>query len=215
MATTNVPDHVIFGPGGGDLNYGDVRALPLQLRIEALRRRHEAWLVDQSKHLAASAASPFALAVMTCVGIEALGLIAFGEGADLRDPFVAVLDEMDARFRKPLSANFKAAFDARWAGTLDKKAKAASNGTAAEFLYVSFRCSMIHGYRGRAVFLTGDETSSVSLDETEGTMALNPWWMWKRYEDVVKSSFDEIVNASLTPNPKRAHAVQRLALMLQ
>jgi hypothetical protein len=74
---------------------------------------------------------------------------------------------------------------------------------------------MIHGYRGRAVFLTGDDTSSVVLQEADGTMALNPWWMWRSYEEVVKSSFDEIVNALLAQNPKRRTAELRLALMLK
>ncbi len=217
MATTNVPDHVIFGPGGGDLNYGHVRALPLQLQIEALCRRHAAWLVDQSKPLAASAASPFPLAVMACVGMEALGQIAYGAGpkvSDLSYPFVQVAREMDPLFSATLTPAFRAAFTSRWSGALDPKAKTASVGDAASLLYVFFRNSMIHGYRGRAVFLTADETSSVKLDEAEGTMALNPWWMWRRYEEVVKSNFDDIVNASLASNPKRANAVQRIALML-
>jgi hypothetical protein len=74
---------------------------------------------------------------------------------------------------------------------------------------------MIHGYRGRAVFLTGDETTSVLLQDADGTMALNPWWLWKRYEEVVKSNFDAIVNAAVTPNPKRTNAERRLALMLK
>ncbi len=218
MATTNVPDHVIFGPGGGDLNYDQVRALPLQLQIEALSRRHGAWLVEQSRPLAASAASPFPLAVMACVGMEALGQIAYGAGPNVRDlsyPFVQVAREMDPVFSATLTPAFNAAFTSRWSSTLDPKARTAYVGDTASLLYTFFRNSMIHGYRGRAVFLTANETSSVRLDETEGTMALNPWWMWKRYEDVVKSCFDDIVNASLTPNPKRAHAVQRLALMLQ
>lgn len=220
MATFNVPDHVCFGPDGrgGDFNYGQVRALTPQLQIEALRRRHAAWLVDQSKPLAASGASPFPLAVMACVGMEALGQIAYGAGPNVRDlsyPFVHVAREMDSLFSTTLTPAFSAAFTSRWSSTLDPKARTASVGDTASLLYMFFRNSMIHGYRGRAVFLTADETSSVKLDETEGTMALNPWWMWRRYEDVVKSSFDDIVNASRTPNPKRAHAVQRLALMLQ
>lgn len=218
MATTNVPDHVIFGPGSGDLNYGQVRALPLQLQIEALARRHGAWLVEQSRPLHASAASPFPLAVMACVGMEALGQIAYGAGPNARDlsyPFVQVAREIDPLFAAPLTPAFRVAFDARWTGALDLKANTASVGDAASLLYVFFRNSMIHGYRGRAVFLTADDTSSVKLDEPEGTMALNPWWMWKRYEEVVKSNFDDIMNASLTPNPKRANAVQRLALMLK
>jgi hypothetical protein len=86
----------------------------------------------------------------------------------------------------------------------DLKAKTTSVSDAASLLYVFFRNWMIHGYRGRAVFLTADETSSFKLEEPEGTMALNPGWLWKRYEEVVASNFDYIVNSSLTPNPKRA-----------
>lgn len=220
MATFNVPDRVCFGPDGrgGDFNYGQVRALTPQLQIEALRRRHGAWLVDQSKPLAANGASPFPLAVMACVGMEALGQIAFGAGPNPKDlsyPFVQVAREMDPLFAATLTPAFRAAFDSRWTGALDLKAKTTSVGDAASLLYMFFRNSMIHGYRGRAVFLTADETPSVKLEEPEGTMALNPSWLWKRYEDVVTSNFDDIVNASLTPNPKRANAVQRLALMLK
>jgi hypothetical protein len=157
MATTNVPDHAIFGPGGGDLNYGQVRALPLQLQIEALSRRHGAWLVEQSRPLAASAGSPFPLAVMAYVGMEALGQIAYGAGPNDRDlsyPFVQVAREMDPLFSATLTPAFRAAFDSRWTGALDLKAKTTSVGDAASLLYVFFRNSMIHGYRGRAVFLS-------------------------------------------------------------
>ena len=62
MAIFNVPDNVCFGPDGrgGDFDYGQVRALALtpQLQIEALRLRHEAWLVAQSRVLATTASSP-------------------------------------------------------------------------------------------------------------------------------------------------------------
>lgn len=216
MPTFNVPDHVVFGPAGNgkDLSYGDVRAMQTQDRVAALRRRHEAWLVDQSKALAASAGSPFPLAVMTCIGMEALGLIAFGPGSKLKDPFVAVATVVDSRFTLPLSATFKANLVARWAVTLDPDARPGAVGSHADLLYFFFRNSMVHGFRGRGVFLTGDETSDMSVQDADGTMTLNPWWLWARYEKAVTVTFDEIESSTASSSAKRASAERHLALML-
>jgi hypothetical protein len=216
MPTYNVPDPVVFGPTGKgpDFNYGQVRGLLPQAQIEALRLRHEAWLVAQAKILADSGSSPFPLAVMTCVGMEALGLVAFGPGGALKDPFVAVAGLMDARFAAPVSPTFKTNLVNRWTTTQDPEAKPGRVTTNAELLYFFFRNSMIHGFRGRGVFLTGDETQDFVVKEPEGTMILNPWWLWRSYEAAVTTVFNEIVANDASKSPKRANAEQHLALML-
>lgn len=214
----NVPDNVCFGPDGrgGDFNYGQVRALAPnhQLQIEALRRRHEAWLVAQSKVLATTASSPFPLAVMTCVGMEALGLLAFGPGSKPRDPFLAVAGIMDARFAAAVSQTFQSNLAERWATTLDSMAKPDSVTTNAQLLYFFFRNSLVHGFRGRGVFLTGDETQDFVTREAEGTMILNPWWLWRSYEAAVTAIFNEIVGSSASASTKRCAAEAHLKLML-
>ena len=216
MATFNIPDIVCFGPDGrgGDFNYGHVRALSPQLQIEALRLRHEAWLVAQSSVLATSASSPFPLAVMTCVGMEALGLLAFGSSAKQRDPFLAVAAIMDARFAVAVSPTFQSNLAKRWAATLDSDAKPNSVTTNAELLYFFFRNSLMHGFRGRGVFLTGDETQDFVTRDAEGTMVLNPWWLWRSYEAAVTATFNEIVGSSASASAKRRAAEDHLKLML-
>ncbi len=143
MATTNVPDHVIFGPdpSGNPLSYGDVRKLSVQERLGVLRR-------------------PF-------------------------DP----KDRADAR----------------------------RMNTVGDVLYTFFRNSMMHGFRGRAVFLTevDHESKDLTLIDADGTMILRPSWLWNRYVAVVGSTFDEIVAPASARNTKRACAEQYVALMLK
>ena len=216
MPTFNVPDKVCFGPNGhgGDFGYDQVRLLPTQSQIEALRLRHEAWLVAQSRTLATSASSPFPLAVMTCVGMEALDLLAFGQGAKQRDPFLAVAAIMDARFAAAVSPTFQSNLANRWATTLDSDAKPNSVTTNAELLYFFFRNSLIHGFRGRGVFLTGVETQDFVTHEAEGTRIWNPWWLWRSYEAAVTATFNEIVGSSSSASAKRRAAEAHLKLML-
>jgi hypothetical protein len=216
MATFNVPDNVCFGPDGrgGDFTYGQVRALASQLQIEALRLRHEAWLVAQSRVLATTGSSPFPLAVMACVGMEALGLLAFGSAAKQRDPFLAIAASMDARFAAAVSPTFQSNLVKRWAATLDSDAKPNSVTTNAELLYFFFRNSLMHGFRGRGVFLTGDETQDFVTRDAEGTMILNPWWLWRSYEATVTATFNEIVGSSASASAKRRAAEDHLKLML-
>jgi hypothetical protein len=213
-ATHNVPDHVVFGPkaSGGDFTYGEVRALNRQEQVEALRRRFEKWLIGQSEPIAESGASPFPLAVMTCVGIEALGQIAFGPGSALRDPFVSVAPLLDSRLGNALTATFLSALNARWATRLDAKADPAWVATVGELLYTFFRNSMIHGYRGRAVFLSEDQVADLALNETEGTMTVNPSWLWRCYVEAATEVFDKIESSS--DARMRANAEGYLAIML-
>lgn len=210
----NVPDHVVFGPraSGGDLTYGEVRALNRQEQVEALRRRFEKWLVGQSQPIADSGASPFPLAVMTCVGIEALGQIAFGPGSAQKDPFVSVAPLLDARLGNPLTPAFLSVFNSRWATRLDPQANPARVSSVGELLYTFFRNSMIHGYRGRGVFLSEDEVADMAVNETEGTMTVNPSWLWRRYGEVATTVFDKIESSA--DAGMRARAEDYLAMML-
>ena len=213
MAVHEVPDHVVFGPrrgGGADLTFGDVRnALSIQGKIEALRDRCDRWLIQQSKPLADSKGSPFPLAVMACVGIEALGQIAFGEGlagSPKSYAFVSVADRIDSRFRDPPTPGFLAALVARL--------PRAPAGKGSELFYTFFRNSMIHGYRGRSVFLTGDEVHDVALRESDGTMVLNPWWLWAEYEKVATTLLDEIERPTAS-TPRRSCAESYMSRMLR
>ena len=109
-----VPDEIVFGPDPSDpdhkseLNYGNVRALRSDLeRVKALRARIQKFLVEQSAPMAREVYAPFPLAVITCVGIEALGQIRFGDKGHGGIHFQDVLSVMDSRFSAPLDSRFK------------------------------------------------------------------------------------------------------------
>lgn len=216
MAAHNVPDDVVFGPdpGGSPLTYGAVRKLNAQARVEVLRRRFEHWLVGQSEPLVKSGGSAFPLSVMTCVGMEALGVVAYH--GDKR-PFQRVAARIDNRFADRLTSTFETNFRARWPFDARDWADATDMKTVGDVLYTFFRNSMVHGFRGRAVFLTEEdhESTDLTLREAEGTMILRPSWLWNRYVAVVGSTFDEIVRATAPGNAKRASAEKYVALMLK
>lgn len=212
----NVPDHVVFGPdpSGSPLTYGDVRKLSVQGQLEVLRRRHEHWLVGQSEPLAKSGGSAFPLSVMTCVGMEALGIVAYYGDSQ---PFQRIAADIDGRFAQTLTPTFKTNFTARWPFDARDRADAAKMTTVGDVLYTFFRNSMVHGFRGRAVFLTEEdhESKDLTVQDAEGSIVLRPSWLWKRYVAVVATTFHEIVTSSATARSKRTSAEKYVALMLK
>ena len=73
----------------------------------------------------------------------------------------------------------------------------------AEVLYTFFRNSFIHGYYGRAVFLTGDDTQEVEF-RADGCVLLHPWWFYERFSNVAREllveMFKEQQNGQLRRN---------------
>jgi hypothetical protein len=188
-----VPDTVCFGPAtdGGSLNYGQVRALPEEEQFLALNRRFDSFFVNQVNELARIengkrlVYSPFPLFLMTCVGIETLGKILFtrapaqneSEEDVQRLGFLKVCGGIDAGFPRALNKVQKQEYDQLWGANEHNKITC-----VAHIIYRLGRHTLVHGYRGKGVYITEDEAVPQWTMEG-GAVALNPYWFWKKFTD--------------------------------
>lgn len=187
-----VPDPVYFGPDekGDGLNYGQIRRFGEDEQFRALQRRVDTLFVGQVNELARREQgkrvvySPFPLFLMSCVGIETLGKIFFTspdftkeqEEDVQRDGFLAVCKRIDVGFSRPLTKEQKTGYDGLWGQNEHKKVT-----SIAHILYRFGRHTMIHGYRGKGVYLTEHE-SVPEWAVDEGAVVLNPYWFWERFK---------------------------------
>src|ERR1700679_60329 len=73
-----VPDNINFGEGldGKPITFGEVKTKDINTRILLLRKRLQIRFIDQMSILHENSKA-FPLAIMTCVGYETIGKIAF------------------------------------------------------------------------------------------------------------------------------------------
>jgi len=168
-----------------------VRAMIEEDQFHALQRRFSRFCLEQIGDLTRSAGgkrlvhSPFPLFVMTCVGIETAGKIFFwrsparGESEEdvQRLGFIQVCKGIDAHLSRPLTAQHKAEYDSLWGAGAHRFAQ--SYGT---IVYRLGRNTMIHGYRGKGVFIT-DDPAVPSWAMHAGGVALNPYWFFGRFAE--------------------------------
>ena len=160
-----VPDPVHFGPAADDtgLTYGQVRAMKEEDQFHALQRRFNRFFLEQVGELAKLnddkrvVYSPFPIFVMTCVGIETAGKIFYwrapkqGESEEdvQRLGFLEVCKGIHNHLSRPLTAEHKEQYDSLWGEGAHKFAP-----SYATVIYRLGRHTMIHGYRGKGVFIT-------------------------------------------------------------
>ena len=188
-----VPDPVHFGPAADNsgLTYGQVRAMSEGEQFQALQRRFDRFFLSQVGELAKLNGgkrvvyAPFPLFVMTCVGIETAGKIFFsrapGKGESEEDVqrlgFLEICKGIQGNFSRPLTAEHKAQYDSLWGEGAHKFAP-----TYATVVYRFGRHTMIHGYRGKGVYITEhDSVPKWVMDE--GAIALNPYWFFDRFAE--------------------------------
>ena len=192
-----VPDEVIFGPdAGGSLNYGQVRALQGDKRYRALKRRLDSFLVEQTNVLGKTAGgtckvySPFPLFLLTCVSIETLGkalhlpLHIQSEEDAQREGFLTVVGMFDHTLPRQLSKAEKAQYDILWGSGEHSKVR-----SKAHIIYRFGRHTMVHGFRGKGVYLTE------GLDQWEfrdGAVVINPYWFWRTFLSVYEKEWNEL-----------------------
>ena len=185
------PDATYFGPAenGNGLTYGEIRAVGEKEQLSALRRRLNQLLFVQVNELVRVkdgrrvVYSPFPLFIMTCVGIETVGKIFFsrapGHGENEEDiqrlGFLEVCKGIDVRLSRPLAKQDKQGYDSLW-GTGEHK-KAQSYG---HVIYRFGRNTMMHGYRGKGVYLTED-AQVTEWTMHKGGLLINPYWFWGRF----------------------------------
>lgn len=209
-----VPDHVAFGPSepSGVLTYGAVRKLSGDDLLRALKGRLDTYFMAQVEELAkplqagaSKVYSPFPLFLMTCVGIETLGKVFFtrapraGETKDdlQREAFLFVCNTLHKPLSRPLTKPQKMEYDALWGADSHKNATSVS-----QIIYRLGRNTMIHGYRGKGVFLTED-VSEWTLDD--GAVVINPYWFWRCFVMAYSELWTRL-HANKQPNNPMKHS---------
>ena len=54
---------------------------------------------------------------------------------------------------------------------------------------------MMHGYQGRGVFLSYEDTVNLKIDEENAFLIINPDWFWDSFKDFFNRQFIEIESA--------------------
>lgn len=219
-----VPANVIFAKNdqGVDIYYADVRRMGDDERIAALKSRLDKWLIGQIDELGkdeggtSKVYSPFPLALLTCVAIATLAAVMYDEekndgksgdtkhdtDSDDKRAFITIAKKIDVKFSRPFQKPIKDAIAKLWEGTKD----AGRISTPADLLYTFCRNSLIHRYQGLGVHITEEATRSFAMTE-EGTMVLDPYWLWRQFKRVYQSLFDE-----LHANPEPTNTLRKSAL---
>lgn len=207
-----VPDHVIFGPNppDGTFTYGQVRTLEGDDRYSALKHRFDTFLIAQINELGkeeegkSKVYSPFPLFLLTCIAIEALGKALYRPSQPIpdedaqREGFLTVCSKIDPRFSRQLCKKNKEGYDALWGKDEHKKVK-----SLAHVIYRFGRHTMVHGFRGKGVYLTEDFDGWKFID---GAFYLNPYWFWRAFKSVYEQEW-----GALFENKEATNALKRSA----
>jgi hypothetical protein len=143
--------------------------------------------------------SPFPLAVLTCVGVETLAQIAYGDSFNADDhgrSFKITLGQVDLKLSRSPKKEEKLAFVSNW----PEEQKPASY---ADIFYSFFRNTLIHGYHSQGVFLTEDTNE---WEFKNGALILNPYWFWKAFKAAYKKLFFQILDSR--PSGERTKALK-------
>lgn len=217
-----VPPDVIFASSDGPLPtyYGDVREMDDAKRLSALNRRLDEWLIEQIDELGkdegaeSKVYSPFPLALLTCVAMETLGSVMYHDDSEsdeenARNGFRKVAAKMHQGFARSFSKKAKANIAERWADTKDTS----KLRTPADLLYTYFRNTLIHRYQGQGVQITEEITKTYELTE-EGTIAVDPYWLWRKFKQAYETLFQELHSNQEPTNARRTSALHYVEQLL-
>lgn len=208
-----IPDSTYFGPdrNGNRQSYGDVREQNEKEKLVSLKLRLKDLLIDQIDELGRNdknetkVFAPFPLAISTCVAIDVLGEVFYRYDKkeikkDQQYTFTTVLDKFDKAFPRKLPKNFK-----KGLGDLISDEKLENINSRSDLVYKTFRNSLMHGYKARAVYITQEE---IEWDENikEGYLIINPYWFWEQFKSVFKKLFIELSEADEINNPLKISA---------
>lgn len=192
---SGVPDYVVFAhPSNGPITWGQVRAnQDRAYRVQCLAARLRTLMVMQYRQLQEKKITgPFVIAITVMSGIEILGEIFYSTPVPpdrndaSKEAFCRFCAKVHQRFGRAPSKNFKDAFEARW-----------NNGrpeSVAAIVYKYFRNTLIHGYYGRSVFLTGGGTNDLTLCD-DGCVLIHPDWLLERFIAAAEEHIDTLLMA--------------------
>lgn len=212
-----IPDETVFGPNvvdGQPITYGELRKITDEaLQIDYLKERLDGFLLRQVAPLAARHADgklklwcPFPLTVLTYIGAETLGRVIKPidqiRSADVsREVSIYIFGKLDQKLTRKPKKLFKQEMQDLW-----PRDDIANIKSYAEIFYKYLRSSFAHGYRSKNIFLDHELEEGWKTDR--GFLIINPYWFWKAFETVYKSSFETIRDKSRTINPYRENALK-------
>ena len=188
-----VPDETIFGTNslGESINYGYVRQVNNDNElINLLRLRLNVFFINQANPLQTTR-SAFPLTTMTCIGIETLGKIFVTKKTDDTSyRFVQILKKINQKYGHKPNKKYEKKLKTIWDEN-DLK----NLNCYGKIIYRFFRNSMMHGYQGRGVFLSYEDTVNLKIDEENAFLIINPDWFWDSFKDFFNRQFIEIESA--------------------
>lgn len=188
-----IPDEVIFGINSQreSINYGHVRTISDDNQlINLLRLRLKVLFIDQVQPLQDSG-SAFPLCIMTCIGMETLGEIFIKEDkSDTSHKFVEIARKTHQIFGRKPDIKFEKQLIKIWSEKDLRKIDCYG-----KILYRFFRNTMIHGYQGKGVFLSYEDTMNIEIDKTSAFIKINPNWFWNSFKDFYEKSFINVGKA--------------------
>jgi len=200
-----IPDEVTFGINalGERIDYGYVRGISDENElIRLLQLRLQVFFIRQVQPLQESR-SAFPLSVMTCIGIETLGEIFVAEDdSDASYQFVEISKKIDQIFGRKPSVKFKKRLREIWGEDRTKKMDCFG-----KIIYRFFRNTMVHGYQGKGMFLSYEDTTDIEIDEEFAFVKINPDWFWNRFKDFYEKRFEMILK-SQNNNPERQNCLK-------
>ena len=158
--------------------------------INLLRLRLKVFFIDQVKPLQ-NHSSAFPFTTMTCVGIEILGKIFIMENKDDTSyQFVEIIKKIHQFFARKPNKKYDKKLKEIWSEKDLNKIDCFG-----KIVYRFFRNTMIHGYQGKGVSLSYEDTKNIEVDENFAFIKINPDWFWNNFKDFFDKRFMEILNA--------------------
>jgi hypothetical protein len=206
-----VHDKTYFGPGldSTSLFYGDVRRVTdEEEKLQLLKLRLDAFLVDQTDKISLRNSeghpkiwSPFPLLAMTFVAIETLGNV-IGDIEKIKSenshetskiivtPIYKIIDkELSHKPSKPFYKAFEELHGKNSAKRLDRYS---------DVIHIYQRNTFNHSYQARGVYIGHDKPKAWTVNESEGTMVINPYLFW----DEFKKSYNNVLLKITTAQEK-------------
>lgn len=190
---TGKMEPTVFGPSikkdDSHIYANDLKGLSVGDRVRAFRARMQRFFIEQVD-LFAPPRQPadFPLAIMTCVGVEAIAAFKFGDKRRRRTKpkkpatrhFQEFIEEMDPEF---------------------KEVAPAPDGTGrplSDFIFEGFRHSLVHGFYGKWVCITNSNTEADSwfYDPNEKSLVLNVYWFYRRFRELYDNYFESLSECS-------------------
>ena len=204
-----IPDHIVFGINQNKegIFYKDIRQVKDdQELIQLLKLRLDTFFIGQVAPME-QYHSAFPLAIMACIGIETLGQVFIGSGENMGDSFVNMTKQIHQFFGRRPSLKFEAGFKQSWPEKDWEQVDCYG-----KLFYVYFRNSMVHGYQGKAIFLSYEDTENFQINEEFGYLVINPNWIWKLMEKKYEELFRKALIGQDTNRSRRQclHYIKKL-----